>query len=121
MTTWRTRWGTVESVLGKRKTDCCCKLSWREQRVSQPGKGHLWFLSPVWILVCLARWPEVVKERLHIWQECFFLDGREGWEEWVGEGNSESKGEFGGRRWVGAGMSGSLEASISCRLGRKSL
>ena len=33
----------------------------------------MWFLSPVWILVCLARWPEVVKERLHIWQECFFL------------------------------------------------
>src|SRR5258708_26689931 len=29
------------------KTHCCCKLSCLEHRVSQPGKGHLWFLSPV--------------------------------------------------------------------------
>ena len=62
-----------------------------------------------------------MKERLHIWQECFFLEGRGEGEEWVGEGNSESKGEVGGRRWGGAGRSGSLEASISCQLGRKSL
>lgn len=31
----------------RKKTHCCCRLSWREQRVSQPGKGHLCFLSPV--------------------------------------------------------------------------
>ena len=65
--------GTVESVLGKRKTDCCCKLSWREQRVSQPGKGHLWLRSPVCMRVCLARWPDVVKAREQVWQTCFFL------------------------------------------------
>ena len=39
----------------ERTTYCCWRLSWREQRVSQPGKGHLWLRSPVCILVCLAR------------------------------------------------------------------
>lgn len=48
------------------KTDCCWRLSCREQRVSQPGNGHLWFLSPVCTREWRARCPLVVKARSHI-------------------------------------------------------
>jgi hypothetical protein len=66
-------------------THCCCRLSCREHRVSQPGKGHLWFLSPVCTRECLAKWPLVVKPRSHCGQMCFFFCCVADW--WWGAGS----------------------------------
>ena len=66
-------WFGENRYITSTKTNCCWRLSWREHRVSQPGNGHLWFLSPVWTLEWRARWPLVVKARSQVLQTCFFL------------------------------------------------
>ena len=55
---------------GGRDTHCCCRLSWREHLVWQPGKGHLCFFSPVWTRVCLCKWPLVENDFWQIGQRC---------------------------------------------------
>ena len=52
---------------------CCWRLSWREQRVSQPGKGHLWLRSPVWTRAWRDKWPLVVNAFEQTPQTCFFF------------------------------------------------
>ena len=54
-------------------THCCWRLSWREQRVSQPGKGHLWLRSPVCTRAWRDRWPLVVNALEQTPQTCFFF------------------------------------------------
>jgi hypothetical protein len=81
----------------KKATDCCWRLSWREQRVSQPGKGHLWLRSPVWTRECRARWPLVVKARSQVGQTCFFLGA-----EFAGAGWAGACAGRVGEAWVGS-------------------
>lgn len=49
------------------------QLSCLANLASQDGHGHKCFLSPVWILLCLAKWPEVVNTLAQVLQTCFLF------------------------------------------------
>lgn len=53
------------------------QLSCLANLVSHSGQGHKCFLSPVWILLCLAKCPEVVNTREHVLHIFFFLGSGE--------------------------------------------